>query len=146
MSKGLSIRQTVQLMVSIWLEKADSGPSPKVFNEWNGGYEWTTAVRGRKWGNQVAGVSKDWGHWCASGKSTRNEGSNTLFLTWNQWGVENEQLLYWSWNSNTGGTWWEELTHWKDPDAGKDRRQEEKGMTEDEMVGWHHWLYGHEFE
>ena len=35
---------------------------------------------------------------------------------------------------------------WKDPDAGKDWRQEKKGMTEDEMVGWHHWLYGHEFE
>ena len=35
---------------------------------------------------------------------------------------------------------------WKDPDAGKDWRQEEKGMTEDEMVGWHHWLNGHEFE
>ena len=34
----------------------------------------------------------------------------------------------------------------KDPDAGKDRRQEEKGMTEDETVGWHHWLNGHEFE
>ena len=34
----------------------------------------------------------------------------------------------------------------KDPDAGKDRRQEEKGMTEDEMVGWHHRLNGHEFE
>ena len=34
---------------------------------------------------------------------------------------------------------------WKDPDAGKDWRQEEKGMTEDEMVGWHHWLDGHEF-
>ena len=34
----------------------------------------------------------------------------------------------------------------KDPDAGKDWRQEEKGMTEDEMVGWHHWLLGHEFE
>ena len=33
----------------------------------------------------------------------------------------------------------------KDPDAGKDRRQE-KGMTEDEMVGWHHWLNRHEFE
>ena len=32
----------------------------------------------------------------------------------------------------------------KDPDAGKDWRQE-KGMTEDEMVGWHHWLNGHEF-
>ena len=31
-------------------------------------------------------------------------------------------------------------------DAGKDRRQEEKGMSEDEMVGWHHQLNGHEFE
>ena len=34
----------------------------------------------------------------------------------------------------------------KDPDAGKDGRQEEKGKTEDKMVGWHHWLNGHEFE
>ena len=34
----------------------------------------------------------------------------------------------------------------KDCDAGKDWRQEEKGMIEDEMVGWHHWLNGHEFE
>ena len=34
----------------------------------------------------------------------------------------------------------------KDPDAGKDCWQEEKGMTEDEMVGWHHQLNGHEFE
>ena len=34
---------------------------------------------------------------------------------------------------------------WKDLDAGKDWRQEEKGMTEDEMVGWHHWLDGHGF-
>ena len=34
----------------------------------------------------------------------------------------------------------------KDPDAGKDWRQEEKGTTEDEMVGWHYWLNGHEFE
>ena len=33
----------------------------------------------------------------------------------------------------------------KYPDAGKDWRQEEKGMTEDEIVGWHHWLNGHEF-
>ena len=31
----------------------------------------------------------------------------------------------------------------KDPDAGKDWRQEEKGTKEDEMVGWHHWLNGH---
>ena len=35
---------------------------------------------------------------------------------------------------------------WKDPDAGKDWRRAEKGMTEDEMAGWHHQLNGHEFE
>ena len=34
----------------------------------------------------------------------------------------------------------------KDPDAWKDWRQEEKGTTEDEIVGWHHWLNGPEFE
>ena len=34
----------------------------------------------------------------------------------------------------------------KDSDAGKDGGQEEKGVTEDEMVGWHHRLNGHEFE
>ena len=34
----------------------------------------------------------------------------------------------------------------EDPDAGKDWRQEEKGKTEDEMVGWHHWLNGHDFK
>ena len=35
---------------------------------------------------------------------------------------------------------------WKDPDAGKGWRREEKGTTEDEMAGWHHRLNGHEFE
>ena len=35
---------------------------------------------------------------------------------------------------------------WKDPDAEKDWKWEEKGTTEDEMVGWHHWLDGNEFE
>ena len=34
----------------------------------------------------------------------------------------------------------------KDLDAGKDWRQEDNGATEDELVGWHHWLHGHEFE
>ena len=45
--------------------------------------------------------------------------------------------------------WPPDLKSWligKDPDDGKDWGQEEKGMTEDEMVGWHHWLNGHEFE
>ena len=45
--------------------------------------------------------------------------------------------------------WPPDVKNWlngKDPDAGKDWRQEEKGTTEDEMVGWHHQLNGHEFE
>ena len=45
--------------------------------------------------------------------------------------------------------WPPDMKSWlivKDSDAGKDWRQEEKGTTEDEMVGWHHWLNGHEFE
>ena len=45
--------------------------------------------------------------------------------------------------------WLPDMKNWliaKDPDPGKDRRQEEKGMTEDKMVGWHHQLDRHEFE
>ena len=45
--------------------------------------------------------------------------------------------------------WPPDVKNWlikKDPDAGKNWRREEKGMAEDEMVGWHHWFNGHEFE
>ena len=42
-------------------------------------------------------------------------------------------------------TWCKGLTHLKDPDAGRDWGQEEKGATEDEMVGCHHWHNGHGF-
>ena len=63
----------------------------------------------------------------------------------------------WSWifigktdpEAETPILWPPDAWNWligKDPDAGKDRRQEQKGTTEDEMVGWHHWLNGHEFE
>ena len=54
--------------------------------------------------------------------------------------------LMWSWNPNI---WLPHVKSWhigKDPDAGKDWGQKEKGATEDEMVGWHHWLNGHEFD
>ena len=53
--------------------------------------------------------------------------------------AEAEALIFWP---PDGKNW---LTG-KDPDAGKDWGQEEKGATEDEVVGWHHWLNGHEFE
>ena len=45
--------------------------------------------------------------------------------------------------------WPPDVKNWltgKDPDAGKDWKREEKGMTGDEMVGWHHWLNGHDYE
>ena len=63
---------------------------------------------------------------------------STLNIHWKDW--------YWSWSSNTLTTWLTNRLNGKDPDAGKDWRQEEKGTTEDEMVGWHHQLDGHEFE
>ena len=51
-------------------------------------------------------------------------------------------------NAETPILWPPDAKSWligKDPDAGKDWRQEEKGMTEDEKVGWYHWLSGHGF-
>ena len=76
--------------------------------------------------------------WTARRSSQSILKKSTLNFHWKDW--------CWSWNSNTLATWYEELTHWKRPDAGKDWRQEEKRMREDEMVGWHHWFNGYEFE
>ena len=53
--------------------------------------------------------------------------------------VEAEALILWP---PDGKNW----LIWKDPDAGKDWRQEEEGMLEDEMARWRHQLDGHEFE
>ena len=51
----------------------------------------------------------------------------------------------WSWNSNIWPPDAKSWLIWKDPEAGKDWRQKEKGTTEDEMVRWHHQLNGHAF-
>ena len=59
---------------------------------------------------------------------------STLNIHWKDW---------WSWSSNTLATWCDLIG--KDPDTGKDWRQE-KGATEDEKTGWHHQLNGHEFQ
>ena len=63
---------------------------------------------------------------------------SVLHIHWKDW--------CWSWNSSTLATWCEELTPWEIPWCWERLRWEEKGMTEDEMAGWHHWLDGHEFE
>ena len=59
-----------------------------------------------------------------------------IFIGWTD--VEAETWILWPPDMNN----W---LIWKYPDAGKDWGQEEKGTTEDEMVGWHHQFYGHEF-
>ena len=63
---------------------------------------------------------------------------STLNIYWKDW--------CWSWSSNTLATWCEELTHWKRPWCWERLRTGGEGMTEDEMVGWHHQLNEHEFE
>ena len=69
-------------------------------------------------------------------KSVNPKGNQPLIFIWK---TEAEAPIFWppAVKSQLIG---------KDPDAGKDWRQEEKEATEDEMVGWHHWLNGHEFE
>ena len=59
---------------------------------------------------------------------------SVLGVHWKDW--------CWSWNSNTWPPDVESWLIWKDPDAGKDWGQEEKGTTEDKMVGWHHQFNG----
>ena len=80
---------------------------------------------------------------------------------WESLGLQGDQPVcpkgYQSWvfiertdvKAETPILWPPDVKNWligKDPDAGKDWRQEEKGTTEAEMLGWHHWLNGHEFE
>ena len=67
-------------------------------------------------------------------------------FTWCTLNVHHWKDWCWSWNSNILATRCEELMHWKRPWCWENWRQERKGKTEDEVVGWHHWLDGHEFE
>ena len=67
-----------------------------------------------------------------------SNGKSTLNTHWKDW--------CWSWSSNTLATWCEEWLIGKDPDGEEDWGHGEKEKREDEMVGWHHQLNGHEFE
>ena len=62
-----------------------------------------------------------------------------------EYSLEGLMLKDWCWSSNPLATCCEGVIG-KDQRTEKDWRQEEKGMTEDEMAGWHHWLCGHEFD
>ena len=76
--------------------------------------------------------------WTAKISNQSSQRKSTLNILWKDW--------CWSWNSNTLAARCKELTHWKNPDAGKDWRQKAKGVAEDAMVRLHHQLNGCEFE
>ena len=80
---------------------------------------------------------KGWLNLCKEIKPVNSKGNQSwIFIGRND--SEAEASILWPPDANNWPTG-------KDPDAGKDWRQE-KGTTEDEMVGWHHQLDGHEFE
>ena len=75
---------------------------------------------------------------CKKIKPVNPKGNKSWIFIWRTH-AEAETLILWPYD----------VKKWligKDPDAGKVWRQEEKGMTEDDMAGWHHWLDGHEVE
>ena len=85
-------------------------------------------------------VTKNWCFWIESETSEK------------RWNHGNQSWIFIGRTDAKAGApifWPPDVKNWllrKDSDAGKDWRQEEKGTTADEMVGWHHWLSGHEFE
>ena len=72
------------------------------------------------------------------GQTSQSERKSILNICWKNW--------CWIWNSDIWPSDAKSQLIRKNPDAGKDWRQEEKGTTEDKIVGWHHQLNGHEFE
>ena len=101
-------------------------------------------------GHKEGWVSKNWCFWtvvfmtlespllCKEIKPVNPRGNlSWIFIGWTD--AEAEAPILWP----------PDVKNWpirKNPDAGKDWRQEEKGTTEDEIVGWLYWLNGHEFE
>ena len=71
-------------------------------------------------------------------QTSQSLSKSALNILWKDW--------HWSWNSNPLAIWCEEPTHWKRLWCWERLRQEEKGLTEGYMVGWYHWLNGHEFK
>ena len=85
-------------------------------------------IRGDSW--EFLGLQGD--------QTSQSSRKSVLNIHWKDW--------CWNWNSNTLAILCEKLTHWKSLWCWELLTWEEKGTTEDETVGWHHWLNGHEFE
>ena len=105
--------------------------------EWDGWiasptqWTWVWVSSGSWWWVGKPVPCSPWGH----KESDTTEGLNWTELNW-----------CWSWSFNTLATWCKELTHWKRPWCWEKMRERKEGHKDDEMVGWHHRLNGHEFE
>ena len=124
---------------------ADKGPSSQSYG-FSSSHVWMWELD-----HKESWVPKNWGFWtvvlektlkspldCGEIKAVNIKGNKSWIFTGGT-DVEAEAPIIWLPDAKS----------WligKDPDAGKDWRQEEKGMTEDEMVGWHYQLNAHEFE
>ena len=80
-----------------------------------------------------------------SWESLGQQGDQTVYPKGNQLSIFTKNSC-WSWSSNALAIWCEEPSHWKRPWCWERFRAGSEGATEDEMVGWHHHLSGHEFE
>ena len=100
---------------------------------------------------QEGWAPKNWGFWilvlektldspldCKEVKPVHPKGNHSWIIHWKDW--------CWSWSSNTLATWCVEPTHWKRLWCWERLKAGGEGVAEDEMVGWHHWLNGHEYE
>ena len=105
--------------------------------------------------HQEVCVSKNWYFWTVVLEKTLESCSDCKEIKW----VNPKGNQYWIFTGSTDDEaqasifWPPDVKSWlvkkkkkKDPDVGKDWRQEEKGTTEDETAGWHNQLDGHEFE
>ena len=122
---------------------------------------------GRDWGQEEKGTTEDemagWHHWLDGHEfgwtPGVGDGQGGLACC-NSWGLKDSDMTEWL-NWTVSNKLKKHLLYWiyilwpldamsqpigKDPDAGRDWRQEGKVVTEDEVVGWHYWLNGHESE
>ena len=114
---------------------------------------------GKDWGQEKKGITEDemagWHHRLDRRKSQGTPGvgdGQGGLACCNSWGrKESDTTERLNWTEHMCTNRWMDVKHLNEicklyPDAGKDWGQEKKGITEDEMAGWHHRLNGHEFE
>ena len=119
---------------------ANKGPSCQSYG-FSSGHVWMWELD-----QKASWALKNWSFWTAMLEKTLESPLDCKINPVNP--KENQSWIFIG-RTETPILWWPDVKNWliaKIPDGGKDWRQEEKGTTEDEMVGWHHWLNGHEFE